>query len=146
MLSSVPTVEGISSIVPMYHGIGGDPLEMGILRPWAKTKMGPEKLLEVPPIMHSFTRSKGIARPLLADSLRKQLMLSKLNRVAMLAISFHKILCYYFSGNTTLPDCIMQNFEIAPATSLWRVYVISTPLVKGNSSITFVKLVQQSII
>ena len=33
LLSSVPTVEGISSIVPMYHGIGGDPLEMGILRP-----------------------------------------------------------------------------------------------------------------
>jgi hypothetical protein len=33
LLSSVPTVEGISSIVPIYHGIGGDPLEMGILRP-----------------------------------------------------------------------------------------------------------------
>src|SRR5947208_14848314 len=91
LLSSVPTVEGMSSIVPMYHGIGGDRLELGILRPWAKTKMGAEKWLEVPPIMHSFTRSKGIARPLLADSLRKQLMLSKLNRVAMLAISFHKI-------------------------------------------------------
>jgi len=108
LLSSVPTVEGISSIVPIYHGIGGDPLEMGILRPWAKTKMGPEKLLEVPPIMHSFTRSKGIARPLEPDSLRKQLMLSKLIRVAMLAISFHKILCYYFPGNTTcLTVCCM---------------------------------------
>ena len=118
MLSSVPTVEGISSIVPIYHGIGGDPLEMGILRPWAKTKMGPEKLLEVPPIMHSFTRSKGIARPLLADSLRKQLMLSKLNRVAMLAISFHKILYYYFQDNITLPDCILHEFEIAGAISL----------------------------
>ena len=118
LLSSVPTVEGISSIVPMYHGIGGDPLEMGILRPWAKTKMGPEKLLEVPPIMHSFTRSKGIARPLLADSLRKQLMLSKLNRVAMLAISFHKILCYYFPGNTTMPDSPTHEFEIASAISL----------------------------
>ena len=64
MFSSVPTVEGISSIVPIYHGIGGDPLEMGRLRPLAKTKMGPEKLLEVPPLMHSFTRSKGIAWPL----------------------------------------------------------------------------------
>ena len=114
----MPTVEGISSIVPIYHGIGGDPLEMGILRPWAKTKMGPEKLLEVPPMMHSFTRSKGIARPLLADSLRKQLMLSKLNRVTMLAISFHKILCYYLPGNTTMPDSPMQDCEIAEAISL----------------------------
>ena len=33
LLSSVPTVEGVSSIVPIYHGIGGDPLEMGILWP-----------------------------------------------------------------------------------------------------------------
>jgi hypothetical protein len=59
----VPTVEGISSIVPIYPGIGGDPLEMGILRPWEKTKMGPEKLLAVPPMMHSFTRSIGTAWP-----------------------------------------------------------------------------------
>jgi len=68
--------------------------------------------------MHSFTRSKGIARPLLADSLRKQLMLSKLNRVAMLAISFHKILCYYLPGNTTMSDSPTHEFEIASAISL----------------------------
>jgi hypothetical protein len=63
LFSSVPTVEGISSIVTYTHGIGGDPLEMGKLRPWAKTKMGPENFLKVPPVMHSFTRPKGIAWP-----------------------------------------------------------------------------------
>jgi len=52
----VPTVEGISSIVT--YVIGGDPLEMGIVRPWALTKMGP---LSFPVPMHSFTRLKGIA-------------------------------------------------------------------------------------
>src|SRR5436309_15520899 len=76
LLSSVPTVEGFSSIVPIYHGIGGDPLEMGILRPWAKTKMGPEKLFEAPPLIHSFTKSNGIAWPLVPYSLRKRYMLS----------------------------------------------------------------------
>jgi hypothetical protein len=45
-------------------------------------------------------------------------MLSKLNRVAMLAISFHKILSYYFPDNIALPDCMMQDFEIADAISL----------------------------
>jgi hypothetical protein len=45
-------------------------------------------------------------------------MLSQLNRVAMLAISFHKILCYNFPGNITLPDNLMQDFEIADAISL----------------------------
>ncbi|HYX48141.1 MAG TPA: hypothetical protein VE843_00230 [Ktedonobacteraceae bacterium] len=118
MLSSVPTVSGISSIVPIYHGIGGDPLVMGILRPWAKTKMGPEKLFEAPSLMQSFTQSKGIAWPLVPDALRNRHMLSKLNLVAILAISFHKILCYYFPGNFTLPDCLKHNYEIADATSL----------------------------
>ena len=118
LLSSVPTVSGISSIVPIYHGIGGDPLEMGILLPEAKTKMGPEKLFATPPLMQSFTQSKSIAWPLVPDSERNRLMLSKLNRVAMLAISFHKILCYYFPGKITLPDCLKHNFEIADATSL----------------------------
>ncbi len=68
--------------------------------------------------MQSFTQSKGIAQPLVPDSLRKRYMLSKLNLVAMLAISFHKILCYYSPGINTLPDCLKQNFEIADATSL----------------------------
>jgi hypothetical protein len=80
--------------------------------------MGLEKLFEAPPLMHSFTQSKGIARPLVPDSLRKRYMLSKLNLVAMLAISFHKILCYYFPGNIILPDMMMQDFEIADAISL----------------------------
>jgi hypothetical protein len=80
--------------------------------------MGPEKLFEAPPLMKSFTQSKDIAQPLMPDSLRKRYMLSKLNLVAMLAISFHKILCYYSRGNITLPDCLKQNFEIADATSL----------------------------
>lgn len=68
--------------------------------------------------MQSFTQSKGIARPLVPDSLRKRYMQSKLNLVAMLAISFHKILCYYFPGIITLPDMMMQDFEIADAISL----------------------------
>jgi hypothetical protein len=80
--------------------------------------MGPEKLFVAPPLMQSFTQSKGIARPLVPDSLRKRYMLSKLNLVAMLAISFHKVLCHYSPGNITLPDCLKQNFEIADATSL----------------------------
>jgi hypothetical protein len=80
--------------------------------------MGPEKLFEAPPLMQSFTQSKGIAWPLVPDSKRNRRMLSKLNRVAMLAISFHKILCYYFPGNFTLPGCPMQDFEIADAIPL----------------------------
>jgi hypothetical protein len=45
-------------------------------------------------------------------------MLSKFILVAMLAISFHKICVNYHPGNITLPDCLVQNFEIADATSL----------------------------
>jgi hypothetical protein len=80
--------------------------------------MGPEKLFEAPPLMQSFTQSQGIAWPLVPDSLRHRHMLSKFNCVAMLAISFHKILYYFLPGNITLPDYMMQYFEIADATSL----------------------------
>jgi|GEM_PF-3043345 len=89
---------------------------MGILKPWVKTKIGPEKLFEAPMLVRNFTQSKGIAWPLVPYALRKQLMLSKLNLVAMLAISFLKILCYYFPGNIVLPDNMMQDCEIADAT------------------------------
>jgi hypothetical protein len=80
--------------------------------------MGPEKLLEVPPMMHSFTRSKGVAWPLYADLLRKLFMLSHLVCVAMLAFSFQEILCYFLPGNIILPVSLMQIVEIATAISL----------------------------
>jgi hypothetical protein len=40
----VPTVEGVSFLLPTHSfslkSVGGDPMEMGTLQPWAKVKIG----------------------------------------------------------------------------------------------------------
>ena len=53
-------------------------------------------------------------------------MLSHLVCVAMLAISFHEILCYYLPGNITMPDSLLQDCEItlviSPVASIRNHY------------------------
>src|SRR6266702_2624811 len=53
-------------------------------------------------------------------------MLSHLVCVAMLAISFHGILCYYLPGNITMPDSLLQDCEItlviSPVASIRNHY------------------------
>jgi hypothetical protein len=60
--SSVPTVGVSLQLLATHHGVGGDPLEMGTTRPWAKTKRSAE-IFPVASMMGFITRSQGIAWP-----------------------------------------------------------------------------------
>jgi hypothetical protein len=58
-----PRLRDSLQLLPTHHGVvGGDPLEMGTMRPWAKTKMGPE-FFPVTSSMMSFIRLQDIAWP-----------------------------------------------------------------------------------
>ena len=59
----VPTVGNVSSTVTYPPEIGGDPREMGTLRPWAKKQTGPLRLLARPMMQCCVTRPEGIAWP-----------------------------------------------------------------------------------
>src|SRR2546423_12065364 len=49
-------------LFPTHCEVGGDPLEMGTLRPWENTKTGVSHD-PMPPLMQSFPRPMGIAWP-----------------------------------------------------------------------------------
>jgi len=62
----VPTVEGVSFMLPTHSfslkSVGGDPMEMGTLQPWAKVRIGETQSSALTTLLlDSLPRLMGIA-------------------------------------------------------------------------------------